>query len=272
VEWRRFESKCAELYVHSSQTGGLLTFDTVSSYCLRPCGLDSSNHMSNRKKRHPPRESGNANTQHLIANSPDRSSALPVPEKQKKLSSNLGNEFMRVAKVLGVPSTVVGILSLLSSFFPHLTISDPTTMDPRYFFSKYVVLKNEGWLPVFRVRCGLAVGHVARIKGPTVDSYGTGADPQFEPPECNVGTLSPGDAHTIPTNIVFQPDPPTDDVRDADFSILVSYVPVLPPIRMDRCVHFTTYVDSAGNRYWFRTPLAPGRCPMFRWQHESDPE
>jgi hypothetical protein len=145
-------------------------------------------------------------------------------------------------------------------------------MDSRYFFSKYVVLTNDGLLPVFGVRCGLAIGHIARIKGPTIDSYGEGADPQIEPPECNVGRLFPGDAHTIATNTVIQPDPPNDDVRDADFAIIVSYIPVLPPLRMDRCVHFTMYVDSAQNRHWFRTPLALERCPMFRWHRSPEPE
>jgi hypothetical protein len=196
---------------------------------------------------------------------PNGTQGRKVPEKEVKWRK-------RLLKAMGLPTTFVAILSLLSSFFPRLTISDPVTMDSRYFFSKYVIVTNDGLLPVFRVRCGLAIGHIARFRGPTIDSYGKGADPQIEPPECDVGMLLPGDAHTIATNTVIQPDPPTEDVREADFSIIISYVPILPPVRMDRCVHFTMYLDSANNRRWFRTPLVPGRCPMFRWHRSSGSE
>lgn len=181
----------------------------------------------------------------------------------------------RVWNTIGLPTTFIASISLLSTFFPHFTISEPMTMDPRYFFSKYVVLTNDGLVPVFGVRCGLAIGHITRINGARIDSYGEGADPQIEPPECDVGrSLLPGDAHTIAVNTVIQPDPPSDDVRDADFSVIVSYVPIpiLRSLRMDRCVHFAMYLDSANNRHWFRTPLAPGRCPMFRWHRGAEPE
>jgi hypothetical protein len=162
-------------------------------------------------------------------------------------------------KWIGVPTTLVGLLG----FFPNLTISDPTSMDANEFFSKYLIVKNEGLLPVFRSHCGLSLAGVVNAHGPSLLPYGKGDDPAFEPPEWRIGALWPTDQFTISTENIVE-GIASNDVRSADFDVYVSYMPVLPPIQMNKCVHFSLHRDSAGTPRWFRQP---GHCRLFPWFH-----
>jgi hypothetical protein len=53
-----------------------------------------------------------------------------------------------------------------------------------------------------------------------------------------------------------------DGVNYADFDIVVHYIPIFPPIRMQKCTHFVLHTDSSGNQRYFRSP---GQCPLFPW-------
>ena len=162
-------------------------------------------------------------------------------------------------KRIGIPTTLIGILTAFLSFFPHLTISDPVTMDSSQLFSKYLTITNDGILPVFRVRCGLTLGTIHLKSGITFASD-TKLAATIAPVDCYAGTLSPGDGYTFTTEHTFVI--PTPEAADADFAVIVSYIPILPPVRMDKCVHFVMHRDSAGRAHWFRSPRT---CALFPW-------
>jgi hypothetical protein len=164
-------------------------------------------------------------------------------------------------KLIGLPTTLLGLVTLFFSFFPHLTLSEPATLNSALFFSRSTTLTNEGILPVFRVRCGLRIRKITFNEGGAVqgkEDFSAG----IERTDCYAGTLSPGDGYTFELDNVLQIE--NSHVADADFAISVSYVPLLPPVRMEKCVHFTTYRDSSGQIHWFRSP---GHCRMFPWLH-----
>jgi hypothetical protein len=167
---------------------------------------------------------------------------------------------------LGLIVTVIALLTFFFSFFPHLTVSDPTTLNEDEFFSKSFTISNDGILPVFRLKCGITIGDINRK-----DNISLGSDRNNDPfgitlinEACHAGVLSPGDAFTFTTEPIVKAN--TKSIRDADFGIIYTYVPLLPPLPMQHCVHFTTYTDSAGKMHWFRSP---GHCDLFRWLHPS---
>ncbi|HWY53515.1 MAG TPA: hypothetical protein VNZ03_03580 [Terriglobales bacterium] len=82
-------------------------------------------------------------------------------------------------------------------------------------------------------------------------------------PDCDTRVLSPGDAYKFTFENLMQLR--TDQVVTADFSIVVSYVPILAVIRMQSCTHFAVYKDTAGHNQWFRAP--GGICYKFPWLH-----
>ena len=82
-------------------------------------------------------------------------------------------------------------------------------------------------------------------------------------PDCDARVLSPGDAYKFTFENLMQLR--TDHGVTADFSNVVSYVPILPAIRMQSCTHFVVYKDAAGHNQWFRAP--GGICCKFPWLH-----
>jgi hypothetical protein len=165
----------------------------------------------------------------------------------------------RILKRIGLPTTLYGLAVIFFSFFPHLNLSEPLPMDETQFFSKSLTITNDGVLPVFGVRCGVGWGKIRTIynngiEGPTDRS----AHLMFEP--CHSPTLSPGDAYSFTLEKAY--DVKMSDVTEADFDIVISYIPLLPPIRMDKCTHFVVYKDNTGKQHWFRSP---GQCAKFPW-------
>lgn len=167
----------------------------------------------------------------------------------------------KLLKRIGLPSTIVGIVTMFFSFFPHLTISEPATMDSGQLLSKYMTINNEGVLPVFRVHCGIAVKKILMDNGSGMEGPDdfTG---RIEHTGCYSGTLSPGDSYTFTLENILQ----TRGVKvtGADFAVVISYIPILPPVRMDKCVHFVLHESTNGEKYWFRSP---GHCAFFPWLH-----
>jgi|ERR1700674_745040 len=82
-------------------------------------------------------------------------------------------------------------------------------------------------------------------------------------PDCDTRVLSPGDAYKFTFENLMQLR--TDQVVTADFSIVVSYVPILPAIRTQSCTHFAVYKDAARHNQWFRAP--GGICYKFPRLH-----
>ncbi len=62
----------------------------------------------------------------------------------------------RWKSLFGIIGAILGLITGVLSFFPHLTVSEPTQMDPTDFFSYQLTISNEGILPIFRVRWALA--------------------------------------------------------------------------------------------------------------------
>jgi hypothetical protein len=76
-------------------------------------------------------------------------------EKQEKQS-----RLHRWADRLGLLASIIALTTAFFAFFPHLTLSDPVTINPDQLLSKYMTVTNDGVLPVYRVRCELAPGHL----------------------------------------------------------------------------------------------------------------
>jgi len=180
---------------------------------------------------------------------------------QQKSGHKAGRRSWRLPKIAGIDvntiASLLGIVALFSSFFPHLTLSEPMVENPEQFFSQSMTVTNDGILPVFHVECGLIPYSVY-----------TDAPAGIEAPEgatvkpstgCDGGTLVPGDAFTFDFEFIRMR---TDYITKADFDISIRYVPLLPPIPMRHCVHFIVHRDSAGHNHWFRSP---GQCSKFPW-------
>jgi hypothetical protein len=75
-----------------------------------------------------------------------------------------------------------------------------------------------------------------------------------------IGTLRPGEAYTFTAERLFGGHA---KVESADFAVVISYVPILPPIRRSICVHFVSYADTAGVLHWFRS--SSGACGEPKW-------
>jgi hypothetical protein len=171
---------------------------------------------------------------------------------------------------LGTLATVFAILTTFFSFFPRLTVSEPFQMNSSNFFSYKVDIKNDGILPVFGVRCGVAFKKITN-EGTGQGFLGSeqGMGTQLMSTADMIGTLSPGDAYSFTTEpllgmLQFK------RVGDADFAIVISYVPILPPIRMNKCVHFKAYTDSGGTQHWFRS--SSGHCNKADWFDYRKPQ
>lgn len=141
-----------------------------------------------------------------------------------------------------------------------------------------MTLMNEGILPVFSVRCGLAPGYMSVsgepgtleypamiVVGPNVKLVPSSADYAFQlrRPDCYAAVVSPGDGFTFTTEGLI--GAPSGAVYDSvDFSINISYIPIFPPLPMQTCSHFHIYKDQTGNMHWFR---ATNKCSRFPWLH-----
>jgi hypothetical protein len=184
----------------------------------------------------------------------------PNPRQLKSISVKPQEKWWRrkkkILKRIGFPATIFGGFALVFSLFPHLKISDPTTMNPNKFMSKYTTLTNDGVLPVFGVRCLVRISQ-------TLDNYGSGLENlTLEKPNWYVGTLSPGSSYTFSPERVL--GFPYSQVQTSDFDISVSYIPILPPVRMEKCIHLVAYQASDGQFFGFQTPAS---CPWFPWLH-----
>jgi hypothetical protein len=169
---------------------------------------------------------------------------------------------LRIVKWLGVPTTIFGVIAALSSFFPHLILSEPTVLDETQFFSKSMTVTNDGLLPVYSVYCALGFGELKTIQnGKPINVQGLpnrGTHIYFN--GNHPVNLLPGDAYTFALDEAMKAD--SASVVGADFDVVISYVPIFPPLRMERCTHFVLRVDSSGKQHWFRSP---GQCAIFRW-------
>jgi hypothetical protein len=182
----------------------------------------------------------------------------PGPPSPRRKWRQRGKAFL---KRIGLPTTIVGIVTTFFALFPHLTVTEPVTMNPGQTFSKYMTLNNEGVLPVFRVRCGIAVIKIWTDQDSGI--IGTGDfTSRFEHTSCYAGTLSPGDSFTFTLENVLATA--GAQITEADFAVVISYVPIFPPLPMDKCVHFVLHQSSSGEKYWFRSP---GHCALFPWLH-----
>jgi hypothetical protein len=184
--------------------------------------------------------------------------ALSNPE-QPRPQSKWFRRRKKFVKRIGLPTTFVGIVTLFFAFFPHLTLSEPTALDETQFFSKSMTITNDGLLPVFSVYCGVGFGQVTTIynsgikglKNRSVHLMFTG---------CHAPRLSPGDAYSFALEDAFEIK--AADVSVADFDVVVSYIPLFPPVRIDKCTHFVLRKNPDGKQYWFRSP---GQCALFPW-------
>ena len=127
-------------------------------------------------------------------------------------------------------------------------------MNPNQFMSKYVTITNDGVLPVFGVRCLLPVNKLTDKSGGGLEFL------SIESPDWHIGTMFPGDSYTFSPEHRF--DFASSEVQAADFGIAISYIPVLPPVRMLKCTHIVVYQSSDGQEHWFQTPAS---CSSFPW-------
>jgi hypothetical protein len=188
------------------------------------------------------------------------SDQLPKTSQQEKREKQ--SLLHRWADNLGILASLLALATAFFAFFPHLTLSDPVTINPDQLLSKYMTVTNDGILPVYRVRCQLAPRSLLSnsgngITGPIDFSF------RIQMSNCYIGTLSPGDGYTFTLEQIL--DLPTAEAQaNADFAIAISYVPFFPPIRMDNCTHFVLHTSMNGDKQWFRSP---GRCALFPWIH-----
>ena len=152
-----------------------------------------------------------------------RSELLMQPSKWQRCRKKL-------LRRIGLPTTLFGIATLLLSFFPHLEISTPITMNPDQLMSKYMTITNDGILPVFSVKCGVPINQMFSNNESGL------ADLTIIDTSCEIGRLSPGDGYTFSPEHLF--NLPANQTKMADFEISISYIPILPPVRMQKCIHF----------------------------------
>jgi hypothetical protein len=176
----------------------------------------------------------------------------PVPKRRR-----IQNFLLFLVRV----GTFLSIVVTVYSFYPHLTVSEPSALSNSAFFSYKVDITNNGILPVFAIRCGVGFGLIEPEQGTTFHGRDDFAV-QFISTASTWKQLDPGDAFTYSPEAIFGSYHNYDKVKDADFAIVISYVPIFPPIRMNTCAHFVSYTDSGGKQQWFRKPAA---CPRFTW-------
>jgi len=121
-------------------------------------------------------------------------------------------------------------------------------MDPRNLFSYKMNIVNEGVLPVFAVEFAISPLNVnnSLFANSNVTLASTTG--------CCVPMLSPGDGYTVTTESVLKAE--TVNSTNADFLLVLRYRPLLPPIKMKKCLHFSLFRDSAGEAHWFRSPAS----------------
>jgi len=205
--------------------------------------------------------------------------APPSPQSRWKRRSR------KLRKRIGLPTTVVGIVTTFYAFFPHLTISQPVDMNSPELFSKTMTVTNDGLLPVFGVHCGMAIRKIIMGNGanravtvpnginalttPLTLANGErliGAEDfssRIQADDCYASVLKPGDGLTFsPEELILLLD---SQAREGDFAIYISYRPLFPPVRMNQCVHFVLHESIVGGqKYWFRSP---GQCALFPWMN-----
>jgi hypothetical protein len=187
----------------------------------------------------------------------------------------------RIMELLGICASVLGIVTGLFSFFPHLAVSDPIQMNANDFFFYQMTITNDGVLPVFDVNWALAPKIVSVRAGTgTLGTPESKANMLFIYPgsailgpedysfhlrrsDSGIGMLAPGDGYTFTTeHLIAAPSGAAYD--DVDFAIAVSYIPIFPPIPMQTCSRFRMYQDRQGIPHWFRSP---NQCNRFPWLH-----
>jgi hypothetical protein len=205
---------------------------------------------------------------HPSASNPqsDRTPAPELTEPDKQEAKSRGKPVKKLSspakKRIFDFGTALAVLTAVFSLFPHLTLSEPVTMDSSRSLSKYITVTNDGILPVFRVYCGLAIQQLTLPGNLRVTTDADDFAVRFTNKNCDIGSLSPGDAFTFtPDNLLWEH---WKNAESGDFAIVISYIPILPPVRMDSCTHFTLYRDTSGQRSWFRSP---GHCNKFPWFH-----
>jgi hypothetical protein len=174
-------------------------------------------------------------------------------EEAKEIRASSGRRKQRIAEVLGTVATLLGILTTFFSFFPHLTSSDLIQMDSTRILSFKIDITNDGLLPIFSVKSFLALKEITNKVGGGV--YGGRL---MDLDNCCVSRLSPGDGYTISPERLIQMSP--EDLGNADFTLTVSYIPIFPPVRMNKCVHYKKHLDIGGSLHWFRSPES---CHLF---------
>jgi len=211
------------------------------------------------------RKESRANAQMQVVPIPTQESEAIKAHKSEQMTvkSNqkiaLSHRIRRATKWLGTLGTLIGIVTAFFSFFPHLTLSDPITIDPNKLLSKYMTISNDGILPVYNVRCELAPRKLLAQNGNGIigdNDFRT----RIQRTDCSIGTLAPGDGYTF--SLEGTVDLPIAQTVEADFAVVISYVPIFPPVRMDRCTHFVLHTSMNGDKQWFRSP---GNCALFPW-------
>jgi hypothetical protein len=161
----------------------------------------------------------------------------------------------RILEWLGTFGTLLGIVTAFFSFFPHLTTSEFLPMDPKNAFSYKLNVTNDGFLPVFSVQSTLIPTEIKLKQGGGIEAP-EGAQLK-DPRNCCVPKLAPGDSYTFTTaSLEFS----ANDLATGDFTLVISYIPILPPVRMNKCVHYKSYLDTSGSLHWFNSPA---NCRLF---------
>ena len=145
-------------------------------------------------------------------------------------------------------------------------MTDPAPLTGDGFFSYRMDVKNDGIFPVYGVRCGLGIRHLKPEPGYGAGIFGS-EDFGFQMiarPDV-IGTLRPGEAYTFSAENVFGGHA---KVQSADFAVVISYVPLLLPVRRAVCVHFVSHADAAGVQHWFRS--SSGKCKQPDWFDYKD--
>lgn len=188
-------------------------------------------------------------TQESEATRIHKSKSMPVRTSQRNTSTRPIKEWL---SGLG---TLLGIVTAFFSFFPHLTTSDLVPMDPRYVLSYKIDVTNGGILPIFSVRSLLSPKEITNKVGGGY--FGSGGR-LMDLDNCCVSMLSPGDSYTFSPERLMRLS--AEDLGDAEYTLVISYIPILPPVRMNKCVRYKSHLDSAGSLHWFR---APASCRLF---------
>jgi hypothetical protein len=117
-----------------------------------------STHDRRRKKQAQKRE-------HIVTNSktpePTSHGTRPTQKEEKNEENNEGGgeskQKYRLFETLGILASILGVALGIPSFYPRLTVSEPTPMDVADLFSYQITVANDGILPVFRTKWSLAL-------------------------------------------------------------------------------------------------------------------